>query len=64
MNKLRFVLVGMLLPILGNAQESGADSIFRSHQKYYVVAAVLTLIFIGIAVFLLSVEKRLKQLEQ
>jgi hypothetical protein len=64
MNKLRFALAGMVLPFWANAQESGADSIFRSHQKYYVVAAVLTLIFLGIAVFLLSVEKRLKQLEQ
>ena len=64
MNKLRVAVVGMLLPFLANAQERGADSIFRSHQKYYVVAAVLTLIFLGIAVFLLSVEKRLKQLEQ
>ena len=64
MNKLRFALAGMILPFWAKAQESGADSIFRSHQKYYVVAAVLTLIFLGIAVFLLSIEKRLKQLEQ
>jgi hypothetical protein len=51
MNKLRFALVGMVLPFWANAQESGADSIFRSHQKYYVVAAVLTLIFIRYCCF-------------
>lgn len=62
MNKLKFALVGFLLPFLANAQ--GVDALFRSHQKYYVVAAVLTLIFAGIVLFLLNIEKRLKKLEE
>lgn len=43
---------------------NGLDEALRSNQKYYVVAAVLTCIFIGIVVFLVLIEKRLKKLEK
>lgn len=36
----------------------------RSELKIYVVVAVLVLIFLGIVLFLFSLERRLKKLEE
>lgn len=47
-----------------NCSANGLDEVLRSNQKYYVVAAVLTCIFIGIVIFLVVIEKRLKKLEK
>jgi CcmD family protein len=46
------------------AQGSGYNTgLMRSHLKIYVVVAVLLIIFTGISLFLLSLERRLKKLE-
>ncbi len=43
---------------------TSSDFDMRSSGKIYVVIAVLLLIFIGIALYLFSLDKRLKKLEQ
>ena len=47
-----------------NCSANGLDEVFRSNQKYYVAVAVLAIIFAGIVVFLVALEKRLKKLEK
>jgi uncharacterized membrane protein YhaH (DUF805 family) len=42
---------------------SASGDIFRSELKYYVVAGVLTIIFIVLFIFLFTMEKQIKQLE-
>ena len=43
---------------------NGLDTWMRSVQKFPVVIGVLSIIFIGIAAFLLTIERRLKALEK
>lgn len=37
---------------------------FRSSGKIYVVIAIIAIIFIGLAVYLFSMDKRLKKIEK
>ncbi|HBB81629.1 MAG TPA: CcmD family protein [Cryomorphaceae bacterium] len=39
------------------------DNIMYSEGKIYVVIAVVAIIFIGLAVFLMGMDKRIKKLE-
>jgi hypothetical protein len=43
---------------------NGLDTWMRSVQKFPVVIGVLAIIFIGIAAFLLTIERRLKAIEK
>jgi hypothetical protein len=43
---------------------NGLDTWMRSVQKFPVVIGVLFIIFIGIAAFLMTIERRLKALEK
>lgn len=43
--------------------EQASPGIMRSHLKIYVVVAVLLIIFSGIVVYLLLLDRRLKKLE-
>jgi CcmD family protein len=43
--------------------EQTSSGLMRSDLKIYVVAAVLVIIFTGITLFLLSLDRRLKKLE-
>jgi CcmD family protein len=52
-----------LIPQLGFAQAPAMDSVMVKDGKIYVVVAVLVVIFIGILLFLWSMERRLKRLE-
>lgn len=61
-NKILVFMICLLLSFTCSA--SSLDEVFRGDQKYYVVAAVLTIIFTGIVVFLVALEKRLKKLEK
>ena len=62
--KVRFLVLLACFFTVFNCSANSLDESFRSNQKYYVVAAVLTIIFVGIVVFLLVLEKRLKKLEK
>lgn len=53
-----------LLPCLTFAQTPAMDSTMVKNGKIYVVVAVLVVIFIGIVLFLLRLERQVKKLEQ
>jgi CcmD family protein len=40
------------------------DDILRSSGKIYVVVVVLAIIFIGLAIYLFSIDRRLKKIEK
>jgi len=54
----------LMLVVCNLLSAQGVDTLMRSNQKIYVVTAVLTIILVGIIVFLFIVEKRLKELER
>jgi CcmD family protein len=57
----------LLLLLLGYfsalAQSPEMDTALRSSGKIYVVVVVLTVIFIGLAIYLFSIDRRLKKIE-
>lgn len=65
MKKIIPFLLSLVLSISAAAQgEQASSGLMRSELKIYVVVAVLVLIFLGIVLFLLSLERRLKKLEE
>jgi len=58
----------LFLSIAMQAQSSSNEpdmaDIMRSNGKIYVVVAVLTVIFLGIVVFLISLDRKLNKLEK
>ena len=64
MKKILPFLIALVLSISACAQgEQASSGLMRSHLKIYVVVAVLVIIFLGIILFLFSLERRLKKLE-
>jgi len=66
MKKLSFLLLLFLSYVSVLAQ--GNDSVemadtFRSSGKIYVVIAIIAIIFIGLAIYLFSIDRRLKKIE-
>lgn len=65
--KLMLCLSAVILPLLGNAQDTGkvamADQM-RSDGKIYVVVTVIFTIFLGIILYLFTIEKKIKKIEQ
>ncbi len=55
--------LAFLIMLVQLMQAQSTDAFFRSNQKFYVVVAVLLIIFVGIISFLFGVERRLKKLE-
>ena len=64
MNKNLSILIGLLLSIIttANAQTENPD-FMRSTGKIYVVIAVLCVIFIGIVLFLVNLDRKITRLE-
>ena len=64
MNKNLYILTGLLLSIIttANAQTENPD-FMRSTGKIYVVIAVLCVIFIGIVLFLINLDRKITRLE-
>jgi hypothetical protein len=61
------MLAGALLGFLPVAAQSSAPSMDANmvqNGKIYVVVAVLVVIFIGILIFLVQMERRLRKLER
>ncbi|RBL88292.1 CcmD family protein [Chitinophaga flava] len=59
----------LLVSVLANAQqqdtESGAvNQFFRSNGKIYVIVGVLVIIFLGIILFLINLDRKINRLEQ
>lgn len=65
MKKIIPFLLSLILSISASAQgEQISSGFMRSNLKIYVVVAVLVLIFLGIVVYLVSMDRRLKKLEE
>ena len=64
MNKNLSISLGLLLSIIttANAQTENPD-FMRSTGKIYVVIAVLCVIFIGIVLFLINLDRKITRLE-
>ncbi len=63
---LRFISISVLsflLPARMLASDIEMADVMRSNGMIYVVITVLSIIFLGIVVFLLIIERRLKKLE-
>ena len=59
------LLIAIFTSLGAMAQGSQAGtSLMESHLKIYVVVAVLAIIFSGIIIFMLAIERRLKRLEE
>jgi len=64
-NKIILSFLALLLPfsqVLG--QEVEMADFFRSNGKIYVVIAVMTIVFAGIAIYLLYLDTRIRKLEK
>ena len=64
---MNFLLLGLLSFASVSAQDGQsvemADAM-RSSGKIYVVVAVIAIIFIGLAIYLFSIDRRLKKIEK
>lgn len=58
----------LLLLLLGYttafAQSPEMDDALRSSGKIYVVVVVIAIIFIGLAIYLFAIDRRLKKIEK
>ena len=65
MRKILSFFIVLLFSLTASAQgEQMSSGLMRSDLKIYVVVAVLVLIFLGIILFLFSLERRLRKLEE
>ncbi len=65
MKKKQFLLLISILALLlpGVPAWAGGDDFMRQTGKIYVVVAVIVVIFIGIAIYLLRLDRKLTNLE-
>lgn len=66
MKKFALLLVLLFNFLMGSAQESGAVEMadaMRASGKIYVVVTVLLLLFIGIVIYLIRLDKKITKLE-
>lgn len=62
-------LLLLLVSLLADAQQQNTEQgpvneFFRSNDKIYVIVGVLMIIFIGIVIFLISLERKISKLEK
>lgn len=58
------IIMTLFCSMLFAQGDSGANSFFASNLKIFVPVGVLTIILLCIFIFLFSIEKRLKKLEE
>ncbi len=64
MRKISFLAIAFLTAFAAHAQdEKPINTLMESNLKLYVVVAVLTIIFLGIIIYLFTLDSRLKKLE-
>ncbi len=65
-NSLLFTIVSILTPVLSFAQSSDVEmaDTMRSNGKIFVVIGVIGIILIGILIFLLMIDKKVRILEK
>ena len=54
----------LAITMLNNIQQSEMADLLRSNGKIYVVVAVLSIIFIGIVLYLILLDKKMNKLEK
>ena len=66
MKKIIILFILSFVTTLSFAQEAeqGMAVDLRSSGKIYVVVAVIAIIFLGLAVYLFSIDKRIKKIEK
>lgn len=64
MKRLINSLLLALLPFLSMAQDVEMAEVMRSNGKIYVVVGVIAIIFVGLVVYLISIDRRLKKIEK
>jgi len=57
-------LITLVCSSLAMAQDAGSDDVLRQTGKLYVAVGVLLIIFIGILLFLLLLERKISKLEK
>ena len=61
-------LAMLFISVLANAQQQNTEKgpineFFRSNDKIYVIVGVLVIIFLGIVLFLINLDKKIGKLE-
>jgi len=64
MKKIALLLLIILNSVAAFAQQATMADTFRSSGKIYVVIAIIVIIFTGLAIYLFSMDRRLKKLEK
>lgn len=64
MNRLMTLLISLLITMAASAQDAEMADVMRANGKINVVVAVLATIFIGLIVFLIYLDRRVKKLEK
>jgi CcmD family protein len=64
MKHLSILLLFLLGYTTAFAQAPEMDDVLRSSGKIYVVVVVIAVIFIGLAIYLFAIDRRLKKLEK
>ncbi|WP_143307630.1 CcmD family protein [Chitinophaga vietnamensis] len=59
----------LLVSVLANAQQQDTETgpvneFFRSNGKIYVIVGVLVIIFLGIVLFLINLDRKIGKLEE
>ncbi|MFM9839118.1 MAG: CcmD family protein [Cyclobacteriaceae bacterium] len=65
MNKcINFLLTFLLLTVAAQAQEAEMADTMRSNGKIYVVVAIVLVILIGLVAYLISIDRKVSNLEK
>lgn len=70
MNKLIYTLVLAMMAFGAQAQEAAAQAepqmadLFRQEGKIYIVITVLSIVFVSLIVYLVSIDLKLRKLEK
>ncbi|MES2277690.1 MAG: CcmD family protein [Bacteroidota bacterium] len=61
---LLFILLFNCITLFAQTDHPIMDDTFRSSGKIYVVIAIIVIIFVGLSVYLFSMDKRLRKIEK
>lgn len=63
---LKFLFTGLFLftAVATQAQDSEMATLMRSNGKIYVVVTVLLIIFLGLAIYLFALDRKISRLEK
>ena len=64
MKRLINIILLALMPMLSLAQEVEMADTMRSNGKIYVVVGVIAIIFVGLLVYMIMLDRRLTKLEK